>query len=90
MAWQYAITEILIEVSCEYEPLSNIEMILLLVNLKNEYVLLVVIYRSGPYQTFIRDFTRRFTVQCFPTQYRILIVRNFNLDQMLPTKVRFF
>ena len=55
-------------------------MIPLLIEIRDETLLLVVIYRTGPLSNFIECLTE--DLQCFPSDYRKLIVGDFNLDQL--------
>ena len=49
-------------------------------------ILLVIVYRMpGPLGSFIGDFIS--LINELPTQHRMLIVGDFNLDQMLPEHV---
>ena len=54
--------------------------------MEKETLLLVIVYCiSGPLGTFIDDFNLLINEQ--PIQHRILIVGDFNLDQMFPESV---
>ena len=54
--------------------------------MEKETLLLVIVYCiSGPLGTFIDDFKLLINEQ--PIQHRILIVGDFNLDQMFPESV---
>ena len=49
-------------------------------------ILLVIVYRvAGPLGSFIDDFVS--LINELPEQHRVLIVGDFNLDQMLPEHV---
>ena len=62
-------------------------MLPVLIEIENEYVLLVLLYRKpGPIGTFIQDLIEQLSE--FPTQHRTLIVGDFNLDQMLSENVQ--
>ena len=54
--------------------------------IEKETILLVIVYRmSSPLGSFIDDFIS--LIIEVPTQHRMLIVGDFNLDQMLPEHV---
>ena len=56
------------------------------VEIEKETILLVMVYRQpGPLGTFINDLISM--INELPTQYRTLIVGDFNVDQMLPQNV---
>ena len=58
----------------------------MVMEINDESVLVVLVYRiPGPLGTFINDLIQ--TVSELPTQHRILIMGDFNLDQMLPENV---
>ena len=63
-----------------------LEVLVVVLEKKKETLLLVIVYRVlGPLGTFIDGFI--LFINKLPTQHRILIVSNFNLDQILPENV---
>ena len=64
------------------EILSVLEVLPFVLEIERETILLVIVYRMpGPLVSFIENFISLIT------QHRMLIVSNFNLDQMLPEHV---
>ena len=58
----------------------------IVLEIKKETILLVIVYhKPGPLGSFIDDFTS--LINGLPTQHRMLIVGDFNLNQMLPEYV---
>ncbi len=69
-----------------FETNSTLEILPVLMDICNETVLVVLLYRPpGPIGTFIMDLMTQ--VSILPTQYRILILGDFNLDQLLDQNV---
>ena len=65
---------------------STIEILPIVLEINKETSLLVIVYRApGPVGSFIDEFI--FLMNELPIQYRILIVGDFNFDQMLPENV---
>ena len=65
---------------------SNVEILPIVLEINKETFLLVIVYRApGPVGFFIDEFI--FLMNELPIQYRILIVGDFNFDQMLPENV---
>ena len=65
---------------------SVLEVLPSVLEIEKETLLLVIVYRiPGPLGTFIDDFILLINEQ--PTQHLMLIVGDFNLDQMLPENV---
>ena len=58
------------------------EVLLIALQIEKETILLVIVYyMPGPLATFIDDFIS------LPTQHKMFIVDDFNLDQILPEHV---
>ena len=68
----------------EFETSNALEILPVVIQVENEYVLLVLVYRT-PVGNFINDLIGELTQ--LPTEYRMLIVGDFNLDQMLHENV---
>ena len=65
---------------------SVLEVLLIVLEIERETILLAIVYRMpGPLVSFIDDFIS--LINELPTQHRMLIVGDFNLDQMLPEHV---
>ena len=77
-----------VKVILEYEVLSATEMLPLLIQVRNENILLIIVYRTGPIGNFINDLMD--DLSYLPTKYRTFIVGDFNLDQMLEENVQLF
>ena len=67
--------------------IPSVSVVLLVVlEMEKETLLLVIVYCiSGPLGTFIDDFV--LLINELPIQHKILIVDDFNLDQMFPENV---
>ena len=67
-----------------YETTHALEMLPVLVEIENERVLVVVVYRApDPLGTFITNFITELNILPI-REHRTLVVGDFNLDQMLP------
>ena len=65
---------------------SVLEILPVVLEIEKETILLVIVYRMpGSLGTFIDDFI--LMLNELPTQHRMLIVGDFNLDQMLPENI---
>ena len=65
---------------------SVLEVLSIVLEIERETILLVIMYyMPGPLGSFIDDFIS--LINELPTQHRMLIVGDFNLDQMLPEHV---
>ena len=65
---------------------SVLEVLPVVLEIEKEALLLVVVYFiPGPFSTFVDDFI--LLINELPTQHKVLLVGNFNLDQMLPENV---
>ena len=65
---------------------SVLEILPIVLEIEKETFLLVIVYlMPGPLGSFIDDFI--LLINQLPTQHRMLIVSDFNLDQMLPEHV---
>ena len=70
----------------EFQTTNVLEILPVLIEIENERVLLLLVYRKpGPVGNFINDLIDELSQ--LPTEYRILIVGDFNLDQMLSENV---
>ena len=71
----------------EFQPTNNVlQMLPVLIEIENEYVLLVLLYRKpGPIGTFIEDLIEQLSE--LPTEHRTIILGDFNLDLMLRENV---
>ena len=68
-----------------FDSVSVFEVLSVLREIEKETLLLVIVYRiPGPLGTFIKDFI---LINELEIQHRILIVDDFNLDQILPENV---
>ena len=68
------------------ETPSILEVLPIVPEIEKETVLLVIVYHiPGPYGYFIDDFIS--LINELPTQHRMLIADDFNLDQILPEHV---
>ena len=68
------------------EITSVLEVLQIVLEIEKETIVLVIVYRMpGPLGSFIDDFIS--LINELPTQHRMLIVGDFNLDQMLPEHV---
>ena len=66
----------------EFETTTTLEILPVVMEIENEHVLLVLVYRPpGAVGSFINNLIDELTQ--LPTAYRTLIVGDFNLDQML-------
>ena len=66
----------------EFKTSNTLEILPVVIEIENEHVLLVLVYRPpGAVGSFINNLIDELTQ--LPTAYRILIVGDFNLDQML-------
>ena len=71
-----------VKIILEFQTTHSLEMLPVLVEIEQEHVLVVVVYRApGPLGTFIDDLIEE--LNDLPTGYRTLVVGDFNLDQML-------
>ena len=71
------------------EIASVLEVFPIVLEIEKETILLIIVYRmSDPLGSFIDDFI--LLIDELPTQHRMLIVGDFNLDQMLPEHVAKF
>ena len=71
----------------KFETSKTLEILPVLMDIENETILVLLLYRPpGSVGTFITDLMSQ--VSELPTQYRILILGDFNLDQMLPENVK--
>ena len=65
---------------------SDFEILPIVLEIEKETILLVIVHRmAGPFGSFIDDFISLNNE--VPTQHKMLIVGDFNLDQMLPEHV---
>ena len=87
MALCYNVSKVdIIEVT---ETPSVLEVLSIVLETERETILLVIVYRMpGPLGSFIEDFTS--LISALPTQHRMLIVGDINLDQMLPRLILLF
>ena len=70
----------------EIQTSNALEILPVLIEIENERVLLVLVYRKpGPLGNFIYELVEQVTE--LPTENRVLIVGDFNLDQMLPENI---
>ena len=68
---------------------SVLEVLSIVLEIERETILLVIVYHMpGPLGSFIEDFTS--LISGLPTQDRMLIVGDINLDQMLPRLILLF
>ena len=68
-----------------YDTVSVFEVLSVVREIEKETLLLVIVYRiPGILSTFIKDFI---LIDELEIQHRILIVDDFNLDQVLPENV---
>ena len=74
-----------IKVIQEFHMNTTLEMLPVLIEIDNEYILLVLVYRTGHIGNFINDFIEQLNL--LPKQHRTLIVGDFNIDQMLNENV---
>ena len=72
----------------EFQTTNTLEILPVLIEVENECILLVLVYRTGPVGNFIDDLIHELGL--LPTEYRTLIVGDFNLDQMLGENVEIF
>ena len=71
------------------EIASVLEVLPIVLEIKKETILSIIVYRMpGPLGSFIDDFI--LLINELPTQHRMLIVGDFNLDQTLPEHVAKF
>ena len=83
MFWFYVTKVNIIEV---IEITSVLEVLPIVPEIEKETILLVIVHRMpGPLGYFIDDFIS--LINELPTRHRVLIVVDFNLDQMLPEHV---
>ena len=83
MFWFYLTKVNIIEV---IEITSVLEVLPIVPEIEKETILLVIVHRMpGPLGYFIDDFIS--LINELPTRHRVLIVVDFNLDQMLPEHV---
>ena len=87
MALCYNVSEVdIIEV---IEIPSVMEVLSIVLEIERETILLVIVYHMpGPLGSFIEDFTS--LISALPTQHRIVIVGDINLDQVLPRLILLF
>ena len=87
MALCYNVSEVdIIEV---IEIPSVMEVLSIVLEIERETILLVIVYHmAGPLGSFIEGFTS--LISALPTQHRMLIVGDINLDQMLPRLILLF
>ena len=65
---------------------SVLEVLPVILEIEQQTLLLVIVYCiPGPLGTFIDDFI--LLINELPTQHKVLLVGDFNLDQMLPENV---
>ena len=68
---------------------SVLEVLSVVLEIERETILLVIVYHMpGPLGSFIEDFTS--LISALPTQHRIVIVGDINLDQVLPRLILLF
>ena len=68
---------------------SVLEVLSIVLEIERETILLVIVYHMpGPLGSFIEGFTS--LISALPTQHRMLIVGDINLDQMLPRLILLF
>ena len=72
-----------VKIILEFQTTHSLEMLPVLVEIEKELVLIVLLYRApGPLGTFINDLIEE--LDDLPTtEYKTLVVGDFNLDQML-------
>ena len=65
---------------------SDLEVLTIVLEIEKETILLIIVYcMPGPIGSFIDDFISM--INKLPTQHRMFIVSDFNLDQILPEHV---
>ena len=65
---------------------SDLEVLTIVLEIEKETILLIIVYCiPGPIGSFIDDFISM--INELPTQHRMFIVSDFNLDQILPEHV---
>ena len=70
----------------EFETRNTLEILPVVIEIENEHVLLVLVYRPpGAVGSFIDNLIEEITQ--LPTTYRTLIIGDFNLDQMLSENI---
>ena len=68
---------------------SVLEVLPIVLEIERETILLVIVYHMpGPLGSFIEDFIS--LIIALPTQHRMLIVGDINLDQLLPRLILLF
>ena len=73
----------------EIQTTNTLEILPVLVEIRNECILIVLVYRTpGPLGTFINDLIEQ--LRDLPTQHRVIILGDFNADQMLPANEETF
>ena len=60
-------------------------MLPVLVEIDEEQILLILVYRTGPLRNFVAEFTEE--LSHLPTSKRTIILGDFNMDQMLSNNV---
>ena len=69
----------------QFDTLTNIEILPVLLQIKKDEFLIVLVYRTGPLKNFLQNL--RVELDNLPTSKKTLIMGDFNIDQMLPENV---
>jgi len=72
----------------EFQITSSLEMLPVLIETQNEFILLVLVYRTGPVGSFVNSLIEE--MRNLPQKYRTLVVGDFNLDLVLPENIQRF
>ena len=76
-----------VKVIRQLDLICPMEMLPVILEVRQEKILLVVIYRTGTLRNFVNDILEN--LNTFPKTQRMVIVGDFNLDQMLDTNVQY-
>ena len=74
-----------VKVLKEYDVVSQLEMLPVLLEINEEQALLILVYQTGPLHNFVADFAEELSF--LPTDKRTIILGDSNLDQMLSNNV---
>ena len=74
-----------VKVIKEFDVVSQLEMLPVLLEVDKEQVLLILVYRTGPVRNFVAEFAEELLL--LPTNKRTIILGDFNMDQMLSNNV---
>jgi ATP-dependent DNA helicase PIF1 len=79
----------IVVVEKQYDPISDIEMLPLLLRLDQSLVLLILVYRppNSPRNVFIDQLKLQMSLIKEVGRYRTIVLGDFNTDQMLPENV---